>query len=103
MRMKSPPLWHSSRMRDDKGSASRPVRRKPLLRSQVVKKFFAVAAVFHRSKARDQGLIDRKRAAVHGESASGQQHVIEEVGSRTMTAHHEDRAVLAMAWILDQH
>ena len=39
--------------------------------------------------------------AINCKSARGQQHVIEEIRSRTVTAHHEDRTALAIAWILD--
>jgi DNA-binding transcriptional regulator LsrR (DeoR family) len=60
--------------------------------------FFPIGAALHRAITWDQNLVDRQVAAIDGKASRGQQHVIQEVGARTMAAHHEDGEVLAISW-----
>src|ERR1700722_3621549 len=58
---------------------------------------FAIAAARHGTELGNQRLVDRQGTAVNGESSGGEQHVVEEIGSRAMTADHEDGAAGAVA------
>src|SRR5271168_3652204 len=59
-------------------------------------KFLAIAAMFHGTKPWNQRLKNGQRTAVNGKTACRQQHVIEQVRSRTVAAHHKDRTTLAV-------
>src|SRR5208282_788839 len=68
-----------------------------------VENSFAVRAALHGAEAGNQLLVKRQITAVDCKPAGGQQHVVQQVRPRAVTAHHEDRSMLAIAWAGRKH
>ncbi len=64
---------------------------------------FAIRAALHGAEARNQNFVNRQKTAIDGKPAGGQQHVVQQVRPRAVTAHHEDGSMLAIAQVARSH